>query len=62
MSYLSTRREIEGALPTAAEMLRLKQEFDSLSVLTLADIEFAQTGYDNWDEVQKYGQYTYAFP
>lgn len=49
MNYISTRREIEGALPTVAEMLRLKQELDALRVLTLADIEFAETGYDNWN-------------
>ena len=49
MNYLSTRREIEGALPTVAEMLRLKNEVDALRILTLADIELAETDYDNWN-------------
>ena len=47
MNYLSIRREIEGALPTVAEMLRLKHEVDALRILTLADIELLETGYDN---------------
>ena len=49
MYYLSTRREIEGALPTVAELLRLKGEAEALKVLTLADIELVKAGHDNWD-------------
>ena len=44
MNYLSTRRQIEGALPTAAEMLRLKNEIHALRILALADIELVETG------------------
>ena len=49
MNYISTRREIEGALPTVAEMLRLKNEIEALRILTLAEIELIETGYDNWN-------------
>ena len=49
MNYISTRRQIEGALPTVAEMLRLKNEIDALRILTLAEIEVIETGYDNWN-------------
>ena len=49
MNYLSTRREIEGALPTGAEMLRIKHEVDALRILTLAAIELVETGFDNWN-------------
>ena len=49
MNHLSTRRQIEGALPTAAELVRLKSEVHALRILTLADIELVETGYDNWN-------------
>ena len=49
MTYISPRREIEGALPTVVEMLRLRAEEDALRVLTQADIELVETGYDNWN-------------
>jgi len=49
MIPLSTRRQIEGTLPTVAEMLRLKNEMDALRVLTLAEVNLNQTGYDNWN-------------
>ena len=49
MIPLSTRRQIEGTLPTVAEMLRLKNEVDALRVLTLAEVELDQVGYDNWN-------------
>ena len=49
MTYLSTRRQIEGALPTVAEMLRLENEADALRILSLANIELDETGYDNWN-------------
>lgn len=49
MRYLSPRREIEAALPTVVDMLRLRGEGDALSVLTQAEIELERTGYDNWD-------------
>ena len=49
MNLLSTRRQIEGALPTVAEMLRLKDEIDALRILTLADVELDQVGHDNWN-------------
>ena len=49
MNYLSTRRQIEGALPTAAELVQLKSEVHALRILTLADIELVETGYDNWN-------------
>ena len=42
MKYLRTRREIVGVLPTVTEMLRLKNEVDSLRILTLANIELTQ--------------------
>ena len=35
MTPLSTRRQIEGTLPTVAEMLRLKNEVDALRVFNL---------------------------
>ncbi len=49
MRYLSTRREIEGALPTVAELLRRKEEADALRVLSQAEIELLETGHDNWN-------------
>ena len=49
MTPLSTRRHIEGTLPTVVEMLRLKNEVDALRVMTLAEVDFDQVGYDNWD-------------
>ncbi len=49
MTPLSTRRYIEGALPTVAEMLRLKKEVDALRVLTLAEVDLDHVGYDNWN-------------
>ena len=49
MSNLSTRRQIEGVLPTVAEMLRLKNEIDALRTLTIADIEIINTDFDNWN-------------
>ena len=49
MRYLSPRREVEAALPTVVDMLRLRGEEDALSVLTQAEIELEETGYDNWD-------------
>ena len=49
MRYLSVRREIEGALPSVAELLRHKDEDDAFRVLTQADIEIVETGYDNWN-------------
>lgn len=49
MRYLSVRREIEGALPTVAELLRRKGEKDALRILTQADIEILETDYDNWN-------------
>ena len=49
MNHLSTRRQIEGTLPTVAEMLRLKGEVDALRILTLADIELTETSFDNWN-------------
>ena len=49
MTPLSTRRQIEGTLPTVAEMLRLKNEVDALRVLTLAEVDLDQVGYDNWN-------------
>jgi len=47
--HLSVRRHIEGTLPTAAEILRAKEENRALALLTAADIEFFQTGHDNWN-------------
>ena len=49
MSNLSTRRQIEGALPTAVEMLRHKHEVDALRILSVAEIDLVQTDYDNWN-------------
>ncbi|MBO9457388.1 abortive infection family protein [Paracoccus sp. R12_1] len=49
MRYLSIRREIEGSLPTVAELLRQKDEDDALRVMSQADIEIAEIGYDNWN-------------
>nr|WP_309503698.1 hypothetical protein [uncultured Roseovarius sp.] len=49
MRYLSIRREIEGSLPTVAELLRQKGEHDALRVMSQADIEIAEVGYDNWN-------------
>ena len=49
MRYLSIRREIEGSLPTVAELLRQKDERDALRAMSQADIEIAKVGYDNWN-------------
>lgn len=49
MRYISVRREIEGALATVVELLREKGERESLQVLTQADIDLQETGYDNWN-------------
>ena len=49
MRYLSIRREIEGALPTVAELLRRKDENEAFRAMTQAQIELAETGYDNWN-------------
>src|SRR5688572_29862672 len=49
MRYLSVRREIEGPLPTVAELLRKKNEAESLRILSQSDIEIVETGYDNWN-------------
>lgn len=49
MRYLSIRREIEGSLPTVAELLRQKGESDALRALSQADIEIAEVGHDNWN-------------
>ena len=49
MRYLSTRRQIEGALPTVVELLRAKGENDALRVITQAEIDLQQTGTDNWN-------------
>ncbi|WP_370046847.1 MULTISPECIES: abortive infection family protein [Salipiger] len=49
MRYLSIRREIEGSLPTVAELLRKKGEHDALRAMSQADIEIDEVGYDNWD-------------
>lgn len=49
MRYLSIRREIEGSLPTVAELLRQRGENDALRALSQADIEIAEVGHDNWN-------------
>ena len=49
MRYLSIRREIEGSLPTVAELLRQKGEPDALRAMNQADIEIDEVGYDNWN-------------
>lgn len=49
MIPLSTRRQIEGALPTVVEMLRLKGEVDALRVLTLGEVNLEKVDYDNWN-------------
>jgi hypothetical protein len=49
MRYVSIRREIEGCLPTLAELLRQKGENDALRALSQADIEIAEVGHDNWN-------------
>lgn len=49
MRYLSIRREIEGSLPTVAELLRQKGEDDALRAMSQADIEIAEVGHDNWN-------------
>ncbi len=49
MRYLSIRREIEGSLPTVAELLRQKGEQDALRAMSQADIEITEVGYDNWN-------------
>jgi len=47
--YVSPRREIEAALPTVVDMLRLRREMHALDVLSQAEIELGQTDYDNWN-------------
>ena len=47
MRNLSIRREIEGTLPTVAELLRHKNESDALRILQLADIELIERS-DDW--------------
>ncbi|MCL3883564.1 hypothetical protein [Marivita sp. GX14005] len=49
MRYLSIRREIEGSLPTVAELLRQKDENDAFRAMSQADIEIVEVGYDNWN-------------
>lgn len=49
MRYLSIRREIEGALPTVIELLREKGELEALRVITQANIDLQETGYDDWN-------------
>lgn len=49
MRYVSTRREIEGALPTVVELLRHRGEEDALRALSQAEIELLQTGHDSWN-------------
>ena len=44
MRYLSIRREIEGSLPTVAELLRQKGEHDALRAMSQADIEIDEVG------------------
>ncbi|WP_156917582.1 hypothetical protein [Salinarimonas rosea] len=46
---LSVRRQIEGALPTAAEVVREKAQNAALSVLSSAQIEIVHSGDDNWN-------------
>ena len=50
MRYLSTRRQIEGALPTVVDLLRARGEKAALRVLTLAEIDLQHTDNDNWNE------------
>ena len=47
MRYVSPRREIEAALPTVVDMLRLRGEEDALSVLTQAEIELEETDWND---------------
>jgi len=49
MRYLSVRREIEGCLPTVAELLRQKGHDDALRALNQAEIEIEEVGHDNWN-------------
>ena len=49
MTHTSPRREIEGALPTVAELLRHRNHGEALRILTQAEIELDQTGYDSWN-------------
>lgn len=49
MRYISVRREIEGALPTVMDLLRLRNEKDALQVMRQAEIDLQETGYDNWN-------------
>lgn len=49
MRYLSIRREIEGSLPTVADLLRQKGEHDALRAMSQADIEIVEVGHDNWN-------------
>lgn len=47
MRYLSIRREIEGSLPTVAELLRQKGKKDAPRAMSQANIEITEVGYDN---------------
>lgn len=49
MRYLSTRRQIEGALPTVVDLLRARGEKAALRVLTLAEIDLQHVDNDNWN-------------
>jgi len=49
MRYLSVRREIEGSLPTVAELLRQKNQVAALKAITQAEIEIEEVGHDNWN-------------
>ena len=49
MATISIRRRIEAALPTAAELLRLRGHLAALRILNEAEIELSQTDYDNLD-------------
>ena len=49
MTTISIRRTIEAALPTAAELLRLRGHVAALRILNEAEIELAQTDWDNLD-------------
>lgn len=49
MSPLSTRRQIESALLTVAEMLRHKDELNALRILNLAEVDLVHISNDNWN-------------
>ena len=49
MKPLSIRRQIEAALPTAAELLRQRKATAAFRILAQAEIETEQTDYDNWN-------------